>query len=131
MVHRLGLLIALFVTPLYSQAGEIDWVKGFVVAFPQVVKGPIGETSVETILVLSNPSTDPATVQLTASADLALPGSASLELSSRETRQIIFAGAPFQSGWVELAASAPVAAAAYISAKRMKRIRGCSTDWRS
>ncbi len=101
----------------YNPALALDWVEGFVVAFPQVAKGSSGGAHVETTVVISNPWADSTHVQLWVSDGLDLPGPASLQLSPGETRQIDFKGDPFQAGWLQLIATRAVAAAAYISVK--------------
>jgi len=100
---------------LAAQTSEIDWVGDFVIAFPQVAKGSAAGRYVETTLVISNPNASDVVVRLVHFFGTSMPDL--LTLHPYETRRIDFRGEPFQQGWVQLAASKTVSAAAYISTK--------------
>ncbi|MGI8782137.1 MAG: hypothetical protein ACR2L2_00595 [Acidobacteriota bacterium] len=73
-----------FVTPALATFHD-----RFIVFFPQVVKGPLND-HYETVLVLSNPGSDP--VEVTLNSDLSvtpmLLAKTTLQMAPGETRQI-------------------------------------------
>lgn len=90
----------------------------YVAYFPQVVRGKL-VNQFETLIIVSNPNTEPVDVTLTPDLSVGAPlfSRTTMKLEPGETRTLEVSGDDFRAGWVRLEATKLVSATAHILAR--------------
>ncbi len=112
------LFIVLMCAGNVSVAQNIDWIDDYILSFPQVAKGTMGASYVETTILLSNPNVDSIGITLKGQSGLESVFEASeLSIAAGGTTEIKIAGEPFAIGSVVVISKQPITGSAHVIIK--------------